>query len=142
MIIAPIPFCNPLQKIFHLPFTFKARSHDPFLRIQFLVSKTGSGLSDGLISRFRFCGENVGRSFAVCSHDPFFRTNKESSICHQNDHAEFVGAFDGRSFLMCSHDPFFGTNKNWILKNGSCERAFSQTKHCTQRLHHVVQCLA
>ena len=59
---------------------FKARSDDPFLRIRFLVSKTGSRHSDGPISRFRFCGENVGRSFVVCSHDPFFRTNKESSI--------------------------------------------------------------
>ena len=69
----------------------------------------------------------------VCSHDPFFTTDKESSIWRQNDHAKFVGAFhlsrrvsdenracsisirffkitdpfDGRSFLMCSHDPFF-----------------------------------
>ena len=58
----------------------KARSHDPFLRIRFLVPKTGSRSSDGQISRFRFCGENVGRSFLVCSHYPFFRTNKESSI--------------------------------------------------------------
>ena len=33
--------------------------------------------SDSPISRFRFCGENVGSSF-VCSHDPIFRTNKES----------------------------------------------------------------
>ena len=127
----------------------KARSHDPFLRIQFLIPKTGSRRSDGPVSRFRFCGENVGRSFAVCSHDPFFRPNSESLIWLQNDHAKFVGAFhlsrrvsdenracsisilffkikdpfDGRSFSMCSHDPFFGTNKNRILKNGSCERA-------------------
>ena len=107
----------------------KARSHDPFLRIRFLVPKIGSRRSDGPISRFRFCGENVGRSFAVCSHDPFFRTNKESLIWRQNDHAKFVGTSkrvsdenracsisirvfkitdpcDGRSFLMCSHDPF------------------------------------
>ena len=82
-----------------------------------------------------------------------FRTNKESSIWPQNDHAKFVGAFHlsrrvsdenrarsisirffkikdpfgGRSFLMCSHHPFFGTNKNRILENGSCERAL---KHC------------
>ena len=41
-----------------------------------------------------FCGENVGRSFEVCSHDPFFRTNNESSIWRQNDHAKIVGAFD------------------------------------------------
>ena len=97
-----------------------------------------------------FCDENIGRSFVVCSHDPFFRTNKESSIWRQNHHAKFVGAFhlsrrmsdenracsisirffkitdpfDGR-FLMCSHDPFFGTNKNRILKNGSCEQALT-----------------
>ena len=128
----------------------KARSHDPFLRIRFLVPKTGSRRSDGPISRFRFCGENVGRSFVVCSHDPFFTVNKESSIWRQNDHAKFVDAFhlsrkvsdenracsisirffkftdpfDGRSVLMCSHDPFFGTNKSRILRNGSCEQAF------------------
>ena len=133
----------------------KARSHDPFLRIRFLVPKTGSRRrSDGPISRFRFCCENVGRSFAVCSHDPFFRTNKESSIWRQNDDAKFVGAFhlsrrksdenracsisirffkikdpfDGRSFLMCSHDPFFGNNKNRILKNGSCEQVLKLKK--------------
>ena len=104
-----------------------------------MVPKIGSKRSDGPISRFRFCGENVGRSFVVCSHDPFFRTDRESSIWRQNDHAKFVGAFhlsrkvsdenracsisihfffkitdpfDGRSFLMCSHDPFLRTNKN------------------------------
>ena len=65
----------------------------PVQTIRFLVPKTGSSRSDGPISRFRFCGENVGRSFVVCSHDPFFRTNKKSSIWHQNDHAKFVGAF-------------------------------------------------
>ena len=87
-------------------------------------------------------------SFVVCSHDPFFRTNKESPIWRQND---LVGSFhlsrrvsdenracsisirffkitdqcDGRSFLMCSHDPSFGANKNRILKNGSCEQALT-----------------
>ena len=71
----------------------KARSHDPFLMIRFLVLNTGSRSSDGPISRFRFCDENVGRSFVVCSHDPFLRTNKESSIWRQNDHTKFVGAF-------------------------------------------------
>ena len=105
--------------------------------IRVLVPKTGSRRSDGSISRFRFCGENVGRSFVVYSHDPFFRTNKEFSIWRQSDHGKFVGGFhlsrrvsdenracsisirffkytdlfDGRSLLMCSHDPFFGTNK-------------------------------
>ena len=90
----------------------------------------------------------------MCSHGPIFRTNKESSIWRQNDHAKFVGAFhlsrrvsdenracsvcirffkitdpcDGRSFLMCLHDLFFGTNKNRILKNRSCERALRHKK--------------
>ena len=59
--------------------TLKTRSDDPFLRIRFLVSKPGSRRSDGPISRFRFRSENVGRSFVVCSHDSFFRTNKESA---------------------------------------------------------------
>ena len=61
-------------------FTFKARS------IRFLVRKIRSRRSGGPISRFRFCGENVGRSFVVFSHDPIFRFNKESSIWRQNDH--------------------------------------------------------
>ena len=29
----------------------------------------------------------------MCSHDLFFRTNKESSIWCQKDHTKFVGAF-------------------------------------------------
>ena len=83
----------------------------------------------------------------MCSHDPFFRTNKES---------KFVGAFylsrresdenracsisirffkikdpfDGRSFLMCSYDPFLGSNKNRVLKNGLCEQALRNTITC------------
>ena len=125
--------------------SFKARSNDPILKIRFLVPKIGSRSSDGPISRLRFCGENVERSFVVCSHDPIFRSNKQSSIWRQNDqryHAKFVSAFHlsrrvsdengacsisihffkitdrcvGRSFSMCSHDPIFGTNKNRILK--------------------------
>ena len=40
--------------------------------------------------RFRFSGENVGRSFVVCSHDPIFRADKEFSIWHQNDHRDIV----------------------------------------------------
>ena len=71
----------------------KARVHDPFLRILILVPKIGSRRSDGPISRFRFCGESVGKSFIVCSHDPFFRTKKESSIWRQNDHTKFVCTF-------------------------------------------------
>ena len=58
----------------------KARSHDPILRIRFLVPKIGSRRSDGPISRFRFCGENVKRSFSMCSHDPIFGTNKIGSL--------------------------------------------------------------
>ena len=116
-----------------------------------MVPKTGGRRSDDPISRFRICGENVGRSFVVCSHDPLFRNNKESSIWRQNNYAKFVGVFylsrrvsdenracsisirffkvkdpfDGRLFLMCSYYPFFGINKNRILKNGSCEWAFT-----------------
>ena len=50
----------------------KAHSHNPILRIRFLVPKIGSRHPDGSILRFRFCGENVGRSFVVCSDDPIF----------------------------------------------------------------------
>ena len=71
----------------------KARSHDPILRIRFLVPEIGSRRSDGLISRFQFCGENVGRSFVVCSHDLIFRTNKASSIWLQNDHSDIMQNF-------------------------------------------------
>ena len=47
------------------------------------------------ISWFRFCGENVGRSFVVCSHDPIFRTDKESffNLAPKQSHAKYVGAF-------------------------------------------------
>ena len=67
-----------------------ARSHDPILRIRLLVPKIGSRRSDCPISRFSFCGENVGRSFVVCSHDPIFITDKESSIWRQNDHRDMM----------------------------------------------------
>ena len=73
--------------------THKASSDDPILRIRFLVSKTGNRRSDGPISRLRFCCENVESSFVVCSHDPFFRTDKESSVGAKNNHAKFVGVF-------------------------------------------------
>ena len=55
-----------------------------------MVPKIGSRCSGGPISKFPFCGENVGRSFVVCSHDPIFRTNKESSIWRQNDHRDIM----------------------------------------------------
>ena len=120
-----------------------------------MVLKIGSRRSDGPISRFRFCGENVGRSFVVYSHDPNFKTDKESSIWHQNDHRDimqnlsapfifqeechensracsisirFFRLMDpciGMSFSMCSHDPIFGTNKNLILKRGT----WSEPRH-------------
>ena len=111
--------------------------------------------SDGPMSRFHFCGENVGRSFVECSHNPIFGTNKgRQNICSQGYHAKLVGAFHlsrrvldetracsisicfffkitdpcvGRSFSMCSHDPIFGTNKHRILKNESCERTFKMS---------------
>ena len=68
----------------------KARSHNPILRIRFLVPKVGSRRSDGPISRLRFCGENVGMSSVVCSQDPIFRINKESSIWRQNDNRDIM----------------------------------------------------
>ena len=68
----------------------KARSHDPILRIRFLVPKIERRRSDGPISRLRFCGENVGKSFVVCSRNPIFRINKESSIWCQNDHRDIM----------------------------------------------------
>ena len=80
----------------------KACSDDPFLRIRFLVPKTGSRRSDGPTSRFRFCGENVGRSFVVCSHDPSFRTNKESSIWRQNDQC-IICIFQGECRMKTEH---------------------------------------
>ena len=118
----------------------KACSRYQILRIRYLVLKIGSRRSDGPNLRFRFCGENVGRSFVVCSQDPIFRTNKESSIWHQNDHRDimqnlsasfifqeecwmkmehvlFTSIFQitdpciGRSFSMCSHDPIFGNQQ-------------------------------
>ena len=110
----------------------QASSHDLILGIQFLVPKIGSRHSYCLISRFCFCGENVRRSFVVCSQDLIFRTDKKSSIwCQKNHWAKFVSAFHlsrrvsdenracsipihcfkimdpclGRSFSMCSHNP-------------------------------------
>ena len=55
-----------------------------------MAPKIGSRYSDGPISGFGFCGENVERSFVVCSHDRIFRTDKESSIWRQNDHRDIM----------------------------------------------------
>ena len=115
-----------------------------------MVPKVGRRRSDGAISRFPFSGENVRRSFVVCSHDPIFRTNKESL----GYHAKFVGAFHlsrrvsgGKEHVL--FHPFFQNygsvcrkvifnvftrsdfrnQKNRILKNGSCERVFSLSKN-------------
>ena len=85
--------------------TLKARSDDPFLRIQFLVPKTGSRRSDGPISRFRFCGENVGRSSVVCSHDPFSEITKNlqfgSKTIMQNLSVPFI--FQGECRMIIEH---------------------------------------
>ena len=64
-----------LQGLQKFQVDIKARSHDPISG-----SEIGSRRPYGPISRFRFCGENVERSIVVCSHDPIFRTNIESSI--------------------------------------------------------------
>ena len=109
---------------------------------QFLVPKIGSRHSDGPISRFRFCGENVRRSSVVCSHDPIFRTEKGSSIWPQNDHRDIMqdlsaafifqeecrmkiehvfsiyffkimDSYIGRSFSMCSQKSDFRNQQKW-----------------------------
>ena len=81
----------PLKEVASLiRYFIKACSHDPILRIRFLVPKIGSRHSDGPISRFRSCSENIGSSFVVCSHDPIFGTIKESSIWRQNDHRDIM----------------------------------------------------
>ena len=64
-----------------------------------MVPKIGSRRSDGQISRFRFYGENVGRSFIVCSHDPIFRTNQQSLIWRQNDHRDVMQKLAGAIHL-------------------------------------------
>ena len=122
-----------------------ARSHNPILRIRFLVLKIGSSHSDVPTSRFRFCGENVGRSFVMCSPSDFQNSQRIVNLApkrSQGYHPKLIGTFHpsrrvsdenracsisipffsklmdpcvGRSFLMCSHDPIFGTNKNRIL---------------------------
>ena len=125
----------------------KARSHDAILRIRFLVPKIRSRCSGGPISRFRFCGENVGRSFVVCSHDPIFRTDKESSIWRQNKHrdimqnlsAPFIFQEECRMKIEHVLFPFVFQNYGSVCwkvmfnvftlsdcrnqQNGSCERA-------------------
>ena len=108
-----------------------------------------------------FCGENVGKSFVVCSHDPIFRTNKESSIWRQNDQrdtmqnlsAPFI--FQEACRMKIEHVLFpsvsstlrtvcrtiifnvftrsdFRNQQNRILKNGSYERAFTQVSGCSE----------
>ena len=113
---------------------------------------------------------NVGRSFVVCSHDPIFRTNKESLIWRQNDHRAIMQNLSapfifqevyrmkiehvlflsivfkirdpcvGRSFSVCSHYPIFGTNKNRILKIGSCERALRITNYISSITYRSARC--
>ena len=109
--------------------------------MRFLVPKIGSRRSDGPISRFCFCGENVRRSFVVVHTTRFSELTKNlqfgTKTIMQNlsapfifqgecrmkiEHVLFSSVFfkitdpcDGRSFLMCLHDPFFDTNKNRIL---------------------------
>ena len=106
------------------------------------VPKEINKTKDGPVLRFRFCGENVGRS-----HDPIFKTKKESSIWRPNDHsyitqnlsAPFIFEEEcqmkiehvlfpsvffkitdpcvGRSFSVSAYDLIFGINKIQILKN-------------------------
>ena len=68
----------------------KATFKGPFTRSVFKDPFHGSETWKQAFRRFRFCGENVGRSFVVCPHDRIFRTNKESSIWRQNDHRDIM----------------------------------------------------
>ena len=132
---------------------FKALSHNPTLRIRFLVQKIGSRRSDGPISR----------PFLVCSHGPIFRTGKESSVWSQNDHRDIMQNFSAPFIFqeecrtkiehvlfpsvfqtygsMCREVIFkvftrsdFRDQQNWILKNGWCEQAFTHSCQISWRL--------
>ena len=69
--------------------------------------------SDGPISRFRFCGENVGRSFVVSSHDQFSEITKNlqfgAKMIMQNLSVPFI--FQGECRMKIEHvlyvHPFF-----------------------------------
>ena len=57
--------------------TFKARSHDQVLRIQFFGSKNWKKALGRSDFKVPFCGENVGRSFVGCSNHRFSELTKD-----------------------------------------------------------------
>ena len=117
-----------------------------------MVPKIGSRCSDGPISRFRFCGENVVRSFGCVQTIRFSEPTKNLHFSAKTITGDIMQNFSApfilqdecrmkiehiplpsvffkltdscvvRSLSMCSHDPTVGTNENRILKNRSCER--------------------
>ena len=120
--------------------SFVVGSHDPFLRIRFLVPKIGGRRSDGPILRFRFCGENVGRSFMVGSHDPFLRIRflvpkiggRRSDGPILRFH--FCGENVGRSFVVGSHDPFSRTNEESSIWRQNDHAKFVGAFHLSRRV--------
>ena len=124
--LANLLYCDPLLCCL-LMFSANNRK-GPFTRSDFKDPILGSEnwkqafrLSDVPISRFRFCGENVGRSFVTCSHDPIFRTDKESSIWRQNDHRDIMQnlsapfIFQEKCGMKIEHVIFtFAFSKLWI----------------------------
>ena len=144
--LSPYCVCWRHHKLVQCPVIvvlLKARFHDPFLRIRFLVLKIGSRRSDGPISRFRFCGENVGRSFItirfseltknlqfgaktitgilckICRRLFIFQEECQMKMEHVLFPSFFLKITDlcvGRSFSMYSHDPISQPTKFGSLK--------------------------
>ena len=142
--------------------SIKAGSHDLILRIRFFVPKIGSRRSDGPISRFHFCGENVRRLFVLCSHDPIFRTGKNLKFCtkritgiackiclrylsrrvwDENRACSISIRFFKLTdpcvrmlFSMCSHDPIFEPSKIGSLKT---DRVIRVSEYHFQCVHTI-----
>ena len=71
--------------------SLKARSHDPNFKKPILGSANWKHAFRRSIFKVPFCGENVGRSFVVCSHDPIFNlVPKLSQEYHANLLVPFI----------------------------------------------------
>ena len=112
--------------------TLKALSDDQVLRIQFFGSKNWKQALGRSDLKVPFCGENVGRSFVVCSHHRFSELTKNlkfgAKMIMRNLSVLFIFQREYRmkiehilfpsvffkitdSFDARSQNPFFGTNK-------------------------------
>ena len=114
-----------------------------------MVPKIGSRRSDGPISRFRFCGENVGRSFVVIRFSELTKnlqfgaeTITAASFIFQEEYRMKIEYILFPSVFFKITDPcveghfqrvhtirFSEPTKFRILENGSCERALTFTKY-------------